>query len=223
MIRSISFELMKNVQGPVFSKPWTFYLVSLLCYFNGTNNWWWNNSKWNYDSSFLVLVRHLYGFSRKSCQFLWSVVALKTAVPTHFSSGWGSQRRQAGLIRYITISYISTHMMLLYFFGKCLIVTTWNCLRGTPGGIPLSQQSEAADFWDAQKTYQRTGAQKTGQRQQIWQRVPNVTWGNWLSFFSMNLTWGIPLFEGNTDEKNRDQTPLQFHHSLTRILLNDIV
>lgn len=130
MIRPISFELMKNVQGPVFSKPWTFYLVSLLCYFNGTNNWWWNNSKWNYDSSFLVLVRHLYGFSRKSCQFLWSVVALKTAVPTHFSSGWGSQRRQAGLIRYITIS-LHQHTHDASISSKCLIVTTWNCLRGT--------------------------------------------------------------------------------------------
>ena len=102
------------------------------CYFNGTNNWRWNNSKWNYDSSFLVLVGHLYRFSRKSCQFLWSVVALKTAVPTHSSSGRGSQRWQAGLIRYITSSYINTHMMLLYFFGNCLIITTWNSLRGTP-------------------------------------------------------------------------------------------
>ena len=41
-----------------------------ICYFNGTNNWRWNNSKWNYDSSFLVLVGHLYRFSRKSCQFM---------------------------------------------------------------------------------------------------------------------------------------------------------
>ena len=100
-----------------------------ICYFNGTNNWRWNNSKWNYDSSFLVLVGHLYRFSRKSCQFLWSVVALKTAVPTHSSSGRGSQRWQAGLIRYITSSYINTHMMLLYFFGNCLIITTWNSFK----------------------------------------------------------------------------------------------
>lgn len=103
-----------------------------VCYFNGANNWPWNNSKWNYDSSFLVLVSHLYGFSRKCCQLLQSVVALKTAVPTRSSSGWGSQRWQAGLTRYITSSYISTHMMLLYFFGNCLIITTWNSLRGTP-------------------------------------------------------------------------------------------
>lgn len=103
-----------------------------ICYFNGTNNWRWNNSKWNYDSSFLVLAAHLYGFSRKSCQFLWFVVVLKTAVPTHSSSGSGSQRWQAGLIRYITSSHINTHMMLLYFFGNCLIMTTWNSLRGTP-------------------------------------------------------------------------------------------
>lgn len=103
-----------------------------ICYFNGTNNRRWNNSKWNYDSSFLVLAAHLYGFSRKSCQFLWFVVVLKTAVPTHSSSGWGSQRWQAGLIRYITSSHINTHMMLLYFLGNCLIMTTWNSLRGTP-------------------------------------------------------------------------------------------
>ena len=60
---------------------------------------------------------------------LWSVVALKTAVPTHSSSGRGSQRWQAGLIRYITSSYINTHMMLLYFFGNCLIITTWNSFK----------------------------------------------------------------------------------------------
>ena len=42
-------------------------------------------------------------------------------------------------------------------------------------------------------------------------------------FFFMDLAWGFPLFGGNTDEKNRDQTSLQFHHILTRILLHSIV
>lgn len=88
-----------------------------ICCFNGANNWQWNNSKWNHDSSFLVLVGHLYGFSRKCCQLLQSVVALKTAAPTRSSSsGLGSQRWQAGLTRYITSSYISTHDASLFLW-----------------------------------------------------------------------------------------------------------
>lgn len=66
---------------------------------------------------------------QKSLPILQSVVTLRAVVPDPSFSGWENPGQQPGLTRYITSSWIKTHMMVLYFLGNCLIGTTWNSLQ----------------------------------------------------------------------------------------------
>lgn len=158
-----------------------------ICYFNGANNWQWNNSKWNYDSSFLVLVGHLYGFSRKCCQLLQSVVALKTAAPTRSSrSGLGSQRWQAGLTRYITSSYISTHDASLFLWE----LSHHHDMKLFKRNTTQSRSREGLRLWASGMHRRPTSEEQEHERGQ------HNRFGRWYlmwpkgtgCFFSMNLT-----------------------------------